>query len=490
MTIVNFTDETAAARGHRVRGLAAIFDRPTARMTADSLAAFEIVLVCVAALIARSIYFELAFGDMPPIEPYLIAGMAGGLSVAYILRSRQLSTSSVFYKGLQHWLHIVGAVTTGFLLLIAAAYVLKISATYSRGWVFFWYGLALVFVLMWRATSRRILRELTAAGYVGRRIAVVSNKAMPAALAETFAVTEEARLTGFHFVTADAQRAGDPVAGLHIDDLWELMQAGKANNLDDIVINSEGFTPAQTKAILRELSILPVDIWLSTSAIDCGVPFHKLDRLGTVGVLQVRAKPIYGWGFVAKGCLDYVLAAIGLFVLAPLLAAIAIAVKWDSPGPVLFRQRRQGYNEREITVLKFRTMSVLEDGPKIEQVKPNDARITRIGRVLRGSSLDELPQLINVLRGEMSLVGPRPHALAHDAYYRAQIQNYASRFRVKPGITGLAQIRGFRGETQTVGKMQQRVEADLEYIDTWSLARDLRILALTPLFGFVGKNAR
>ncbi len=489
MTIVDIVTGATAARGHRLRRLAATFDRPTARMIADAFAAAEIVVVILAALIAKLIYFEAVFDGSPPLEPYLMAGAAGGLLAAYTLRSRQLSTPSALYKGLQNWLLIISALATSFLMLIAAAYVLKISAAYSRGWVFCWFVLTVAFVLAWRAASRRVLRRLTAAGYVSRRIAVVISKSMPAAFAEPFAETEEARLAGLHVVRTAEAGSGEGIEGMLAEDLREVVLAGKGSNLDDIVINSEGFTQDQTKAILRELSILPVDIWLSTSAIDCGVPFNKFDRLGAVGVLQVRAKPIYGWGFVAKGCLDYVLAAIGLFVLAPLLAIIALAIKIDSPGSVLFRQRRQGYNEREITVLKFRTMSVAEDGPSVEQARRNDARITRVGRFLRGSSLDELPQLINVLRGEMSLVGPRPHALAHDAYYRARIQNYASRFRVKPGITGLAQVRGLRGETQSVGMMQQRVEADLEYIDTWSLALDLRILALTPLFGFLSKNA-
>ena len=179
-----------------------------------------------------------------------------------------------------------------------------------------------------------------------------------------------------------------------------------------------------------------------------------------------------------------------LLVLAlPVLALIALAIKLDDGGPVLFRQRRRGLNHRSIEVLKFRSMRVAEDGPVVTQARKGDPRITPVGRWLRKSSLDELPQLVNVLKGEMSLVGPRPHALVHDEHWGELLERYANRQQVKPGITGWAQVNGFRGETETAEKMQARVEHDLVYIDTWSLLLDLRILLATPLFGLAHKNA-
>ena len=216
---------------------------------------------------------------------------------------------------------------------------------------------------------------------------------------------------------------------------------------------------------------------------------RSIGRLGTVSLLQVTPKPINDWGYIAKAALDYSVGALALVLSAPVMLAIAAAIKLEGPGPVFFRQRRHGYNERVIDVFKFRTMSVTENGDTIVQARAGDPRVTRVGRFLRSTSLDELPQLFNVLRGEMSLVGPRPHALAHNFYYREKLQRYANRHRVKPGITGWAQINGMRGPTETPEKMRKRVELDLFYIENWSIWLDLKILALTPLRGFIHKNA-
>jgi putative colanic acid biosysnthesis UDP-glucose lipid carrier transferase len=201
------------------------------------------------------------------------------------------------------------------------------------------------------------------------------------------------------------------------------------------------------------------------------------------------AHPISDWGAFHKKIEDYVIAAVGLFLALPVMLAIAVAIKLDSRGPVFFRQRRHGYNHRIIEVLKFRAMTVLEDGNVVSQATGGDKRVTKVGRVLRRTSLDELPQLINVLRGEMSIVGPRPHALAHNTHYEDLIENYANRHRVKPGITGWAQVHGYRGETKTPQKMAERIRYDLEYIDNWSIWLDLKIMIMTPFFGLFGHNA-
>jgi exopolysaccharide biosynthesis polyprenyl glycosylphosphotransferase len=180
-----------------------------------------------------------------------------------------------------------------------------------------------------------------------------------------------------------------------------------------------------------------------------------------------------------KRLIDVLLSGSVLLVLVPVFALIALAIMVESGGPVLFRQRRTGFGGREFVVLKFRTMRVLEDGGELRQATRNDARVTAVGSFLRRTSLDELPQFINVLYGDMSCVGPRPHALAHDDFYRTCVPRYDDRFRVRPGITGLAQVEGLRGECQTVELMRRRVERDLEYLDGWSIWRDMAILART-----------
>jgi undecaprenyl-phosphate galactose phosphotransferase/putative colanic acid biosynthesis UDP-glucose lipid carrier transferase len=180
-----------------------------------------------------------------------------------------------------------------------------------------------------------------------------------------------------------------------------------------------------------------------------------------------------------KRATDLVIATSALVALAPLLLAVSLAIRLDSRGSVIFRQRRCGFDNREFVIFKFRTMTVLEDGASIVQAKPDDRRVTRIGKFLRRTSIDELPQLLNVIRGDMSLVGPRPHAIAHDDEFKARISNYALRHHVKPGLTGAAQVSGLRGETQRLSQMEQRVERDLWYINNWSLTLDLKLMAMT-----------
>jgi exopolysaccharide biosynthesis polyprenyl glycosylphosphotransferase len=222
-----------------------------------------------------------------------------------------------------------------------------------------------------------------------------------------------------------------------------------------------------------------VDSQNASRAIKAGIaPF---DNLGL-------AQPAWD-GISAKRMLDLAVAAVLAILLSPLLVLITIAVALDSPGPVLFCQRRTGLNGRPFPIFKFRSMHVLEDGARVTQARTNDPRITRVGRILRKLSLDELPQLINVLAGEMSLVGPRPHAVAHDEFYGARIANYARRFAVKPGITGWAQVNGARGATPTLAVMQARIDLDAWYVAHASFVLDLKILARTPLEVLSTRNA-
>ena len=200
-----------------------------------------------------------------------------------------------------------------------------------------------------------------------------------------------------------------------------------------------------------------------------------------IPALSMCETPFFGYRAIAKRATDVLISSVALVLAAPLMIAIAILVWLSSPGPIIFRQRRYGLNGEEIIVYKFRTMRVTEDGATIVQAKKVDPRTTRLGQFLRRYSLDELPQLINVLEGPMSLVGPRPHAVAHNEMYRKLIKGYMVRHKVKPGITGLAQVNGLRGETHTIEQMEARVRYDLEYLRNWSLGLDVEILAKTAL---------
>ena len=213
------------------------------------------------------------------------------------------------------------------------------------------------------------------------------------------------------------------------------------------------------------------------------------DNLAGMPVVAIRETPFYGLNAVVKRAMDFVLSAAILALTAPVMAVIAAAIRLDSPGPVLFRQRRYGMDGSKMVVLKFRTMRVCEDGDQIVQARRDDARVTPLGAFLRRNSLDELPQFFNVLRGDMSIVGPRPHAIAHNEQYRKLIPGYMLRHKVKPGITGWAQVNGFRGETRTVEEMRERVELDLDYLNNWSPLLDLWIIIRTLLSGWNNSKA-
>ena len=218
------------------------------------------------------------------------------------------------------------------------------------------------------------------------------------------------------------------------------------------------------------------------------MPLNFIDvvAIGPNNALRFMRKPLSDAGVLAKRMMDLVLSTLGLILLAPLFLLVAVVIRLDSKGPVFFKQRRYGLEGEVIEVLKFRTMTVAEDGAEVKQAKKDDDRITRVGKILRKTSLDEIPQLIHVVGGSMSLVGPRPHAVAHNELYRKKISGYMLRHKVKPGLTGWAQVNGWRGETDELWKMERRIEHDLEYIRRWGLLFDLQIVFLTVwgvLFG-------
>jgi Undecaprenyl-phosphate glucose phosphotransferase len=234
---------------------------------------------------------------------------------------------------------------------------------------------------------------------------------------------------------------------------------------------------------------LPVEIHLGPEQVLYKFEEAKLSTLGPVASLQLTRRPLTRREVIEKRIFDLALAAGALLVATPFLILVAILIKLDSPGPIFFVQRRYGFNQQPFRIIKFRTMRTLEDGPVIRQARQNDPRLTRIGRWLRRWNIDEIPQLFNVLTGDMSLVGPRPHALSHDREYEQRISRYARRHNVRPGITGWAQIHGYRGETDTEEKMRKRVEYDLYYIDNWSLWLDFKIMVRTVLSRSAYRNA-
>jgi putative colanic acid biosysnthesis UDP-glucose lipid carrier transferase len=278
---------------------------------------------------------------------------------------------------------------------------------------------------------------------------------------------------------------GVPVLGA----LTQIADYVKTHHIDLIYITLPMASQPRILKLLNELRDTTASIYFVPDIFMFDLIQARMDTINGIPVVAVCETPFFGVNGLLKTVSDYVLAALILALISPLLLLIGICVKLSSPGPVLFRQRRYGLDGREISVYKFRTMTVLEDGGEIRQATRDDERITALGRFLRRTSLDELPQFINVLQGRMSIVGPRPHAVAHNETYRKLINGYMVRHKVKPGITGWAQVNGLRGETDTVQKMSERIEYDLAYLRNWSVRLDLQIILKTVLLVFSDARA-
>jgi Undecaprenyl-phosphate glucose phosphotransferase len=274
-------------------------------------------------------------------------------------------------------------------------------------------------------------------------------------------------------------------------DLDALVREARSGTIDDVVIALPWSQDDRVMAIVSRLRELPVNVYLASDLIGFRTEFRSPPgHFGRLPVVQLIGRPMSGWDSIIKSIEDYVLASALVVALSPLLVLIALAIKLDSSGPVLFRQKRLGFNNQVIDVYKFRSMHAdAGQAGRTLQATRQDPRISRVGRILRRWSLDELPQLFNVLNGSMSLVGPRPHALDHNEDFARQIRGYFARHRVKPGITGLAQVRGYRGATDTPEKLEGRVRNDIFYVDNWSLSFDVQILLRTVVICLVGKNA-
>ncbi|MBZ0325526.1 MAG: undecaprenyl-phosphate glucose phosphotransferase [Alphaproteobacteria bacterium] len=377
------------------------------------------------------------------------------------------------------------------LTLLAIGYFTKTSANFSRIWLAAWFTGALVALVLvrlcaaalfeyWRTKERLQTRAaVLGAGEAGRRlVAYLRAQGAPGL-----------RLVGlFGDSSAGFERevAGIPERGT-VDDLLDF---ARREQLDEILIAVPWDASDRLRDWTDKLRTLPVTVKLYPENVDPEVPVRGVSFVGGLPMLDIYERPLSGWDVVLKFVTDWLLAALILIPALPIMGLIAVAIRLDSPGPIFFRQKRYGFNNNVFTVLKFRTMR--DDpvrGDAVPQATRHDPRVTRIGRFLRQTSLDELPQLLNVLAGQMALIGPRPHAVAHNREYAEIIDGYLGRHKVRPGITGWAQINGLRGETDTPEKMRMRVQYDLYYIDHWSPVFDLKILFLTPFVGFVHRHA-
>jgi putative colanic acid biosynthesis UDP-glucose lipid carrier transferase len=376
--------------------------------------------------------------------------------------------------------------TSVFLLLAGTAFALKIGHEISRGTSMLFAAFGLISLIV----HRSILRDMLAKGlderrFSGRNIVLITDHSQigDAGLAQTLMGL------GFsvegHFIFpppgADTRHRERLVARV-IDHI-------RGSDIEEIVVGADPSQWLDLRNLAAELRVLPFPVSFVPVGASSEIFRRPSREIGNAICVELQRGPLSSFEHGIKRCLDVAISGVALAAILPLLAIVAVAIKLDSTGPVLFKQQRCGFNGKRFQIRKFRTMSVWEDGTSVVQAKFGDKRITRLGAWLRRTSIDELPQLLNVLDGSMSLVGPRPHAVAHDNEFDKVVRNYAFRCRVKPGLTGWAQIKGYRGPTPTPASIQRRVEHDLWYIDNWSLKLDLSILLSTPIEIMRGRNA-
>ena len=381
-------------------------------------------------------------------------------------------------------------------LIVAAAMVLaKVSDNYSRLWLGTWFVVGLGCVLLGRVGLAAFVAAQMRQGKFERRTAIVGGGPDAEALIRALDASGDGsiRIVGVFDDRGDA-RADTVVAGYpKLGTVADLVAYARRSPVDLVVFTIPISAETRILQMLAKLWVLPIDIRLSAHATKLRLRPRAYSYLGTVPLLDVFDRPLADWDVVAKAAFDRSVGLALCLALSPVMLAVALAVRLTSPGPILFRQKRHGFNNEPIDVLKFRSMYVDQcDHAASKQVTRADPRVTPVGRFIRKTSLDELPQLFNVVRGNLSLVGPRPHALgakAANTLYDQVVDGYFARHKVKPGMTGWAQINGWRGETDTNEKLQRRVEHDLHYIENWSIAFDLQILLTTPFALLKTENA-
>ena len=453
----------------------------------------EWIALAAAGLVPYYGYIEPQTGP----QPLYFAVIALGASCAVVVfQSLRVYSTQALRHPLNAVRRMLGGWIMLFLAVFAGMFFLKADQAFSRVWIAAWFALGGLFLAIIRIGLSQFVVELARAGRFQRRAAVVGGGEIGGGLLRDLqkADSAEIRILGVFDDRGDARSPGSvegfPKLGT-VDDLTELARASRV----DLVVFALPITAEQRiLTMLRKLWVLPIDIRLAAHANRLHFRPRSYSYIGQTPMLDIFDKPIAEWDLLVKLAFDKIVGLVALIALSPVMALTALAIKLDSPGPVLFRQKRYGFNNEIIEIYKFRSMRADALDPTAARlVARGDPRVTRVGRFIRKTSIDELPQLFNVVfKGDLSLVGPRPHAAcakAADRQYDEVVEGYFARHRVKPGITGWAQINGWRGETDTQDKIQNRVEHDPYYIENWSILFDLRVLALTPLSLLKATNA-
>jgi putative colanic acid biosynthesis UDP-glucose lipid carrier transferase len=380
------------------------------------------------------------------------------------------------------------------LLILATVginYAIDLEFGYSREVLNAWLILTPVFLVIWRIIIMLAKEKARDMGYNRRSAVIIGVTENGLQLAQELRENHHLGidLTGFFDDRKPSRLDRSRMTSSLEGDVEDALNYIRSNHVDHVYIAMPMCAQTRIAHYLKEFSDTTANTYVVPDFFVYNLIQSRLNVIGSVPTLSVHDTPFYGLTVWLKRLQDIVLSSLILLLISPVLIAVALGVKLTSPGPVIFKQNRYGLDGRQISVWKFRSMTAMENGSEVKQATKNDARVTAFGAFIRRTSLDELPQFFNVLQGRMSIVGPRPHAVVHNEQYRVIVDRYMLRHKVKPGITGLAQISGFRGETDTLEKMEKRVEYDLRYIDTWSTWLDLKIIFMTVFKGFVGKAA-
>jgi undecaprenyl-phosphate galactose phosphotransferase/putative colanic acid biosynthesis UDP-glucose lipid carrier transferase len=454
-----------------------------------AIAAIVDCVLVVAASVATGIGYHLhAFGHIGDVQSFLGIGCNAAVLFVLLARSQAIYRPATLSSKFGQLRGLVVAWAAMLLVTFALLFLLKIGQDYSRAATVAFGIVGLGCLAAWHTVVANVVQSAVACGGIAGQPTLIIGERQELShyssidLLRIYGMREIGRFELPERARDDRSRVAEPT-------LQRAIEAAQRTRAEIVLLALRWTDGDRYKAVCEHLRLLPLPVFLLPDPSVRAIVAQPLVEIGSDVAVEVQRAPLGAFERALKRLLDIVVGGAALVLLMPLLAAVAIAVKVTSRGPVIFKQHRMGFNGREFAIYKFRTMTVAEDGPTIRQARRNDSRVTRLGAILRRTSIDELPQLINVLRGEMSLVGPRPHALAHDGEYSGRIADYALRHHVKPGITGWAQVHGLRGATAQLALMERRVEFDLWYINNWSIWLDLRILLRTCSEVLRGANA-
>ena len=447
---------------------------------AAKLVAVEFLAVYAAAHATSLFYFLVVLHQAPSTRAYV--------SSALFIASLNL----FFSLGFRHYMMLqtkprdrflltgLGAVALSFSFLLSALFLLKVMEDYSRATFFLQFFAVAAVVLAARAMGHSAIRSAIASGHVeARRIVLIGNGTNYADIKTQLSEAGVQTVRSLPFPSKRTFAVNGVETSLDRELVRQIIDTCRKLRPDDIVMVATAAELPGSARLADALSELPVSLHVVPVETGELLRSARLGELGAFATIQLLRAPLSAFDRALKRGFDIVAAVTGLFLCSPLFLLVSIAIKLDSRGPVFFRQSRHGYNNDTIRVFKFRSMTTMEDGQAFRQATKNDPRVTQVGRLIRRINIDELPQLINVLVGEMSIVGPRPHPVALNTTFEQHISPLSRRHNVKPGITGWAQVHGCRGETDTIEKMQRRIEYDFYYIDNWSFILDLKTIMMT-----------